>query len=92
MYDSPTGQIVAACYLGKEEYCDYLFKDGIRGLFKEGASNVDYLTSSLYIWHFLDVVWHISVILIFFANIFATPKSLLSVHVSGVPSSYSKEE
>ena len=48
MYDSPTGQIVAACYLGKEEYCDYLFKDGIRGLFKEGASEVDYLTSSLY--------------------------------------------
>ena len=48
MYDSPTGQIVATCYLGKEEYCDYLFKDGIRGLFKEGASNVDYLTSSLY--------------------------------------------
>ena len=48
MYDSPTGQIVASCYLGKEEYCDYLFKDGIRGLFKEGASNVDYLTSSLY--------------------------------------------
>ena len=48
MYDTPTGQIVASCYLGKEEYCDYLFKDGIRGLFKEGASNVDYLTSSLY--------------------------------------------
>ena len=48
MYNSPTGQIVAACYLGKEEYCDYLFKDGIRGLFKEGASEVDYLTSSLY--------------------------------------------
>lgn len=48
MYDSPTGQIIAACYLGKEEYCDYLFKDGIRGLFKEGASEVDYLTSSLY--------------------------------------------
>ena len=48
VYDSPTGQIIAACYLGKEEYCDYLFKDGIRGLFKEGASNVDYMTSSLY--------------------------------------------
>jgi dTMP kinase len=48
MYDTPTGQIVATCYLGKEQYCDYLFKDGIRGLFKEGASNVDYLTSSLY--------------------------------------------
>lgn len=48
MYDTPTGQIVATCYLGKEEYCDYLFKDGVRGLFSEGASNVDYLTSSLY--------------------------------------------
>lgn len=48
MYDTPTGQIVATCYLGKEEYCDYLFKDGVRGLFKEGASEVDYLTSSLY--------------------------------------------
>lgn len=48
MYDTPTGQIVATCYLGKSEYCDYLFKDGVRGLFKEGASEVDYLTSSLY--------------------------------------------
>lgn len=48
MYDTPTGQIVASCYLGKEEYCDYLFKDGVRGLFKEGASNVDSLTASLY--------------------------------------------
>lgn len=48
MYDTPTGQIVATCYLGKEEYCDYLFKDGVRGLFPEGSSHVDYLTSSLY--------------------------------------------
>ena len=48
MYDTPTGQIVATCYLGKEAYCDYLFKDGIKGLFPEGASHVDYLTSSLY--------------------------------------------
>lgn len=48
MYDTPTGMIVATCYLGKPEYCDYLFKDGVRGLFKEGASCVDYLTSSLY--------------------------------------------
>ena len=48
MYDTPTGQIIATCYLGKEEYCDYLFKDNIKGLFNEGASNVDYLTSSLY--------------------------------------------
>ena len=48
MYDTPTGQIIASCYLGKEEYCDYLFKDNVKGLFSEGASNVDYLTSSLY--------------------------------------------
>ena len=48
MYDTPTGQIIAACYLGKEEYCNYLFKDNTYGLFNEGASNVDYLTSSLY--------------------------------------------
>lgn len=48
MYDSPTGQIIATCYLGKEEYCDYYFKSDIKGLFKEGAANVDYLTSSLY--------------------------------------------
>lgn len=48
MYDTPTGKIIATCYLGKEEYCKNLFKDGIIGLFDEGASNVDYLTSSLY--------------------------------------------
>ncbi len=48
MYDTPTGKIIATCYLGKEDYCNSLFKDNIRGLFKEGASNVDYLTSSLY--------------------------------------------
>ena len=48
MYDTATGKIIATCYLGKEEYCAKLFKDGITGLFKEGASNVDYLTSSLY--------------------------------------------
>lgn len=48
MYNSPTGQIIATCYLGKPEYCDYLFKDGIRGLFEEGPGKVDHLTSSLY--------------------------------------------
>lgn len=48
MYDTPTGEIIATCYLGKEEYCNKLFKDNINGLFEEGASNVDYLTSSLY--------------------------------------------
>lgn len=48
MYDTPTGQILATCFLGKEEYCTYLFKDGIKGLFPEEAANVDYLTSSLY--------------------------------------------
>ena len=48
MYDSPTGQIVAACYLGKEEYCDYLFKDGIRGLLKEGNKNIYKKVAALY--------------------------------------------
>ncbi len=48
MYDTATGKIIATCYLGKEEYCKELFKDDVRGLFSEGASNVDYLTSSLY--------------------------------------------
>lgn len=48
MYNTPTGQIIATCYLGKPEYCDYLFKDGIRGIFEEGPGRVDYLTSSLY--------------------------------------------
>ena len=48
MYDTPTGQIIASCYLGKEEYCNLLFREGIYGLFPEGASNVDYMTSSLY--------------------------------------------
>ena len=48
MYDTPTGLLIATCYLGKKEYCSRLFKDGINGIFDEGASNVDYLTSSLY--------------------------------------------
>ena len=34
--------------MGRFVVIDYLFKDGIRGLFREGASEVDYLTSSLY--------------------------------------------
>ena len=45
-YDSATGKIIGACYLGKEEYCDGFLKNG--GIFLEGASNVDSYVSSLY--------------------------------------------
>ena len=40
MYDTPTGQIIGACYLGKPHMCKSLLK-GENGLFPEGASNVD---------------------------------------------------
>lgn len=40
MYDTPTGQIIGACYLGKPHMCEYLLKEK-NGLFSEGASNVD---------------------------------------------------
>ena len=46
MYDSPTGKIIGACYLGKEEMCEDLLKDN-KSFFKEGAPNVDPITSSL---------------------------------------------
>ena len=46
-YDSPTGKIVGACYLGKEELCKkYLNNEN--GWFKEGATNVSWMVSSLY--------------------------------------------
>lgn len=46
-YQTPTGRIIGACYLGKEELCqDYLTTK--TGWFKEGASNVDGLVSALY--------------------------------------------
>ncbi len=40
MYDTPTGEIIGACYLGKPHMCKKLLK-GENGLFSEGASNVD---------------------------------------------------
>ncbi len=44
MYNTPTGKIIGACYLGKEELCNDLFKEP-EGWFLEGASNVDALTA-----------------------------------------------
>lgn len=49
MYDTPTGKIIGACYLGKEYLCKELFKNEINGWFSEGASNVDpYVASDLF--------------------------------------------
>jgi len=48
MYDSPTGKIVGACYLGKEEMCNEILAPGITGLFPEGAADVDPITASLF--------------------------------------------
>ena len=48
MYNSPTGKIIGACYLGKEEICKEILKDGLTGLFEEKAPNVDPITSSLF--------------------------------------------
>jgi len=47
IYDSPTGRIFGACYLGKEEMC-HRYLEGEMGWFKEGASNVDSMVASLY--------------------------------------------
>ena len=46
-YDTPTGKIIGACYLGREEICNEVL-NGKNGWFEEGASNVDGLVSSLY--------------------------------------------
>lgn len=46
-YDTPTGKIIGACYLGKEDLCTKLLKDS-NGWFDEGAGEVDGLVSSLY--------------------------------------------
>ena len=45
-YETPTGKIIGTCYLGKKELCEGVIKEA--GWFKEGASNVDSLVSSLY--------------------------------------------
>lgn len=46
-YNTPTGKIIGACYLGREELCQKFLKED-NGWFEEGASNVDGLVSSLY--------------------------------------------
>lgn len=46
-YDTPTGRVIGSCYLGKKELCQKYLKTAT-GWFKEGASNVDGLVSSLY--------------------------------------------
>lgn len=46
-YNTPTGKIIGACYLGKEELCKELLKEN-DSWFEEGASHVDGLVSSLY--------------------------------------------
>jgi len=46
-YDTPTGKIIGACYLGKEELCNK-FLNASNGWFSEGAGEVDGLVSSLY--------------------------------------------
>ena len=46
-YDTPTGRIIGACYLGKEELCNKYLKNN-KGWFDGGAGEVDGLVSSLY--------------------------------------------
>lgn len=46
-YDTPTGKIVGACYLGKEELCNKYLKEN-NGWFEEGSGEVDGLVSSLF--------------------------------------------
>jgi dTMP kinase len=45
-YDTPTGEVIGASYLGKKELCQKLGING--GWFPEGATHVDSLVSSLY--------------------------------------------
>ena len=45
-YQTPTGKIIGACYLGKKELCKGLIKGD--GWFPEGANHVDSYVSSLY--------------------------------------------
>lgn len=46
-YDTATGRIIGACYLGKEELCNKYLNDS-NGWFDEGMGEVDGLVSSLY--------------------------------------------
>ena len=44
MYDTPTGKIIGACYLGKPYLCKELFKEE-KSWFEEGATSVDPLVA-----------------------------------------------
>ena len=46
-YETPTGKIIGACYLGKDELCKKYLNNS-SGWFLEGAGEVDGLVSSLY--------------------------------------------
>lgn len=46
-YDTATGKIIGACYLGKEDLCNKYLKTN-EGWFTEGTGEVDGLVSSLY--------------------------------------------
>ena len=47
MYDTPTGQIIGACLLGKPHMCEELLKIN-HSFFPEGGGNVDALTALSY--------------------------------------------
>ena len=44
MYDTPTGKIIGACLLGKEEMCNELLKEN-HSFFPEGGGNIDSLAA-----------------------------------------------
>ena len=46
-YETPTGRIVGACFLGREKMCNDYLKTST-GWFEEGSSNVEPIVSSLY--------------------------------------------
>lgn len=46
-YETATGKIIGACYLGKEKMCQELLRDN-KSWFDEGAGEVDSLVSSMY--------------------------------------------
>ena len=47
MYDTPTGQIIGACLIGKPYMCEKLLKNN-HSFFPEGGGNVDSLTALSY--------------------------------------------
>lgn len=48
VYESPTGMMIGACYLGKEHMCKELLAPNMNGFFKEGAASVDSICASLF--------------------------------------------